>query len=162
MGLYLKSGMAGVLVLMIILFGCVSKPSQMTKNETPVTPPSINVPPAPKELYIKVGQSEQFTYWGHNIEINYISAYPKQTVKVTVNGKEKNIEVEITAPPRGIYWKEGNLSFVLKPVVWEVRNGQRVPIYEKTWNTTELYFEVVTSGIETNQNKLINKPQVMR
>jgi hypothetical protein len=127
------------IVFIILLTGCVSKPGE---KETPaVTQPTVP-PPAPKQLYIKAGQHEQFTYWGHGIGVNYTSAYPTQIFKVAVDGNEKLLQKEPTESPNGIYWKEGNLSFTLKPVVWETREGQKVPVYESTWNTSEVYFEV--------------------
>ncbi len=112
------------------------------------TPKIPSVPPAPKQLYITVGQSEDFTYWGHSIAINYTSAYPDQIVQVTVDGVEKTFQRGLSESPTGIYWKERNLSFVLKPVLWETRDGQRIPFYEKTWDTTELYFEAMISGVD--------------
>ncbi|NJD77097.1 MAG: hypothetical protein FIB08_08395 [Candidatus Methanoperedens sp.] len=131
------------LILMVtILTGCISKLEATTKNETSDTNPQINVPSAPRQIYIRAGQAEQFTYRGHNITINYTSAYPIQTLKVSVDGTDKKIQKETTGSPRGIYWKDRGLDFTIKPVSWEVRDGQRVPLYEKTWNTTELYFEV--------------------
>ena len=143
-------GIVMFIVFVILVTGCISKPSMTPKNETPT------VPPAPNQLYVKVGQPEQFTYWGHNISINYTSAYSTQNMKVTLDGAERTFQKESTESPAGIYWKEGNLSFTLKPVVWEIRQGQKVPIYESTWNTSEIYFEVqimfaskVTGGLQT-------------
>jgi len=149
-------------ISILILFslfaaGCVSEPSKVTKNEIPVAPlpsktlqvpppslppPAPQVPPAPHQLYIKPGQLEQFTFWGHTIAVNYASAYPIQIVKIAVDGSEKVIQKELTDSPNGIDWKEGNLIFTLKPVVWEMREGQNIPIYESTWNTSEVYFIV--------------------
>lgn len=126
-----------LIVFIVLLTGCVSKPGE---NITPAVP-QPTVPPVPKQLYIKAGQHEQFTYWGHDIGVNYTSAYPTQIFKVAVDGNEKLLQKEPTES-NGIYWKEGNLSFTLKPVVWEIREGQNVPIYESTWNTSEVYFEV--------------------
>lgn len=136
---------AAILVFIILVTsvaGCTSKPGQAGKNKTPMASlPTVST--APKQLYIKVGQVEQFTYWGHDISINYISAYPTQKVKLTINGVERIIQKELSDNPSGIYWNEGNLSFTLKPVVWENRDSQKIPIYESTWNTTELFFEVL-------------------
>lgn len=123
--------------------GCASQSQREAEPEQPQ--PEGKVPPAPKSFYITAGQSEEFTYWNHNIVISYLSASPEQTVEITVDGEKRTIERELTADPRGVYWEKGNLSFALKPVLWEVRDDQRVPIYESTWNTTELYFEVVSS-----------------
>lgn len=134
-------GIAALIVFIILVTGCVFKPSKIAKNETSAAPPPT-VPPAPKQLYIKAGQHEQLTYWGHNIAVNYTSAYPTQIFKVALDGYEKIFQKEPTESPIGVYWKEGNLSFTLKPVVWEIRDGQNVPIYESTWNTSEVYFEV--------------------
>ncbi len=150
-------------LIMVVASGCVSKPSDMTKNATLTAPvatdtsvatnvtPSTGqlgpVPPAPYQLYIKAGQIYQFTGGGifherRNFTVNYTSAYPTQIVKITFNGYEKTIQKEQTDDPNAIYWSEGGFGFTLKPVLWEIREGQRGPSYEVTWNTTELYFEV--------------------
>jgi len=143
-------------VSILILFslfvaGCVSEPGKVAKNEKPAAPlPSktLQVPlasqvlPAPHQLYIKNGQLEQFTFWGHTIAVNYVSAYPTQIVKIAIDGSENVIQKELTESPNGIDWKEGNLSFTLKPVVWEIQEGQNIPVYESTWNTSEMYFAV--------------------
>jgi len=97
---------------------------------------------APKFFYLKPGQSEEFTYGGHKITVIYVSSFPKQIVKVVVDGTEKTFERDLNTSPKGIYWKHNNLIFAIKPVVWVFRDGQKIPIYEKTWNTTEIYFEV--------------------
>ena len=134
--------MFSLLVFSIILTGCVSDPGKIAKNQTPAAQLPIKVSPEPLQQYIKAGQLETFTYWGHAIEFNYSSANPSQKFLVTVDESEKLIQKELTDSPNGIYWNEGNLSFTLKPVVWEMRDGQNVPIYESTWNTTEVYFTV--------------------
>jgi hypothetical protein len=122
-----------LMLVCIITSGCLEETNQVS--------------PAPKQLYLKLGQSKQFTYRGHDIAVTYVSSSPKQTIKVVIDGVEKIFEKELDANPRGIYWKDDNLTFVLKPVVWELRDGQKVPIYEKTWNTTEFYFEVRVSEV---------------
>lgn len=144
MSRFLRFGMAGILAVATMTSGCVLNTTGIAKNETPIpaTPLPVIVPPAPKQLYIKVGQIEQFTYWNHDIVINYTSSYPNQIIKVFVDGAEKTFQKELTESPTGIYWKEGNLSFTIKPVTWEIRNSQNIPIYESTWNTTEIYFKV--------------------
>lgn len=135
--------------------GCISKPD-VTKNNgtqaTPITTPITTTltpstgqsgfdSPAPYQLYIKAGQTYQFTYVG-NFSVNYVSAYPTQIVKIAFDGHEKTIQKELYENPNGIYWSEGKFHFNLNPVVWEIRDGQRGPVYESTWNTTELYLEV--------------------
>ncbi|MDO8728112.1 MAG: hypothetical protein Q7J35_18825 [Candidatus Methanoperedens sp.] len=127
-------------ILLAFVSGCVSKPDEITGNETPAPISSI-VSPAPVQLYIKAGQSEQFIYKSHTITVNYTSAYPLHIVRVTFDGTEKIIQKETSESPGGIYWKEKDISFTLKPVLWEIRDLEKIPIYEKTWNTTELYFE---------------------
>ncbi|MDO9324212.1 MAG: hypothetical protein Q7T80_04550 [Methanoregula sp.] len=140
-----------LIIFSLFVAGCVSEPGKVAKNETPPAPlpsktlqvpPVSQVPPAPHQLYIKNGQREQFTFWGHPIAVNYVSAYPTQIVKISVDGSEKVIQKELTDSPNGIDWKEGNLIFTLKPVVWEMREGQNIPIYESTWNTSEVFFVV--------------------
>ena len=147
-----------VIILSISATGCFSEPGNVAKNETPaasLSPSEQPVPPAPYQFYIKTGQLEQFTYWGHTIAVNYSSSYPTQIVKVAVDGSEKVIQKELTESPNGIDWKEGNLSFTLKPVVWKIREGQNVPFYESTWNTSEVYFVV---GILLPPSEVIGGP----
>jgi len=137
--------LAIVIILSIFVTGCVSGPGTVIKNVTPTVsllPAGLPVPPAPHHLFIKTGHIEQFTYWGHIIAVNYSSAYPTQIVKIGIDGSEKVIQKDLTERPNGIDWKEGNLSFTLKPVAWEIREGQNIPIYESTWNTNEVFFEV--------------------
>ena len=128
--------------LIVLIIGCVQKPGIVPTNQTPGKIQGEDIPPAPKQLYISEGQSEQFTYWNHNITIDYISSYPMQTIEITIDGIEKKIVKEISGSPGGVYWNEENLSFSLRPVAWETRDGKRIPFYEQSWNTTELYFEV--------------------
>jgi len=149
-----KLGMLGTLIL-TVMNGCLSKPfTEVPRNEAKVsslnqTPPQsqLIMPPAPMQSYLKAGEVEHFTYWKHNITINYLSSKPKQMIKVNVDGAERTFQKEHTDNPRGIYWREGNLSFALKPVVWERRDGEIVPIYERTWGTNEIYFEVLVTGV---------------
>jgi flagellar basal body-associated protein FliL len=144
--------------------GCVSKPNDIAKNETVTTPVATYVPvtinvtpstgqtefhaPAPYQLYIKAGQIYQFTYGGifherRNFTVNYTSAYPTQIVKISFNGHEKTIRKEIYDVVSNLTsWGEGGFGFTLSPVSWEIRDGQRLPAYLSTWNTTELYLEV--------------------
>uniref|UniRef100_A0A7C3UCZ2 Uncharacterized protein n=1 Tax=Geoglobus ahangari TaxID=113653 RepID=A0A7C3UCZ2_9EURY len=103
---------------------------------------------APKFFYLKLGQSKKFTYSDHDIVVTYLSSFPKQIVVVVVDNTEKTFERDLNASPRGIYWRYNNLIFAIKPVVWEFRDGQKIPIYEKTWNTTEIYFEVRLTEVE--------------
>ncbi len=99
-------------------------------------------------FYIDVGQSKQWVYGPYDIAVSYLSASPKQVVIVTLDGSEKLIEVELTADVPGIYWREGDLSFTLKPAVWVfgIYSGQLIRIPGGTWNTTVLYFEVIDKG----------------
>ena len=132
-------------VFFLILAGC-STPGKIANDETPAALLPTLVPAAPHQMYIKAGQYENFSYWGHTIAVNYTSAYPSQKFSVAVDGSEKAIQKELTDSPNGIDWIEGNLSFTLKPVVWEMREGQNIPIYESTWNTSEVYFIARSRG----------------
>ena len=129
-----------LLIFLTFLAGCVSPNDKIVNNETPATPLPTCVPIAPQKVYIKAGQHQNFSYMGHTVAFNYITAYPSQTFSVTVDGSEKVIQKELADDPKGIDWSEGNLSFTLKPVIWEKREDQNIPIYESTWNTTEVYF----------------------
>jgi hypothetical protein len=136
---------AAIIISLTLTTGCVSGPDRMAMNVTPAAslhPAAPAVPMAPYQLYIKSGQYEQFTYGGHMMTVNFTSAYPMQIIQVTVDGSEKVIRKEITESPTGMDWKDGNLRFTVKPVVWEIREGQNVPIYETSWNTSEVYFGV--------------------
>jgi hypothetical protein len=128
-------------VILSLIAGC-SGSGTIAHNDTPAASLPNKVPPAPHQIYIKEGQHENFSYWGHTITVNYTSAYPTQIIKVTIDGSETVLQKEVTDSPQGIDWRGSNLSFTLKPVVWEIRDGQNVPIYESTWNTREVYFEV--------------------
>jgi len=132
-------------VFLLFLAGC-SRPEKIAYNETPAAPLPTIVPTASHQLYIKAGQYENFSYWGHAIAVNYTSAYPSQKFSVAVDGSEKVIQKELSDSPNGIDWIEGNISFTLKPVVWEMREGQNIPIYESTWNTSEVYFIARSRG----------------
>lgn len=125
--------------LVILLPACVTKPGGLGTVESRS---HTGVPPAPAGVYITPGQSEEFTYRGYIIKVRYISAYPEHLVKVRVDGNEKLIYVNANASPGAIYWKQNSLSFSLKPVVREFRDGTMVPVYERTWNTSEVYLEV--------------------
>ncbi len=139
-----------LLVFLVFLTGCVSDYGKIANNETPAKPLPTSVILTPQNLYIKVGQYENFSYLGHTIAFNYITAYPSQKFSVTVDGSEKVIQKELTDIPKGIDWSEGNLDFTLKPVVWEIRDGQNIPIYESTWNTTEVFFIARMIGSTSN------------
>lgn len=142
MQMYNAKKITFIIFLIVLITGCVQKPGIMPTNQAPEKIQGEEIPPEPKQLYISEGQSEQFTYWNHNITIEYISSYPIQTIEITLDGIEKKIVKEISESPGGIYWDDENLSFSLRPVTWETRDGKRIPFYEKSWNTTELYFEV--------------------
>ena len=72
MRLWFIAATAIVITLLILATGCVSAPGTAAENVTPaVSPPTagIPVPAAPYQIYIKSGQSEQFTYRGHTIAV---------------------------------------------------------------------------------------------
>jgi hypothetical protein len=128
-------------VFLSFIAGC-SGPGTIAHNDTPAAPPAATVPPSPHQIYLKEGQHENFSFWGHSIGVNYTSGYPTQIIKVTLDGSETVLRKNLTDSPEGIDWSARNLSFTIKPVVWEPRDSQNVPLYERTWNTREVYFEV--------------------
>jgi|GEM_PF-1483402 len=139
--------LAAILIVLILIpiTGCISKSPDISENsidENQSPSETTDVAPAPWQTYIKAGKYEQFVFWGNNITIDYISAYPVQIIEITFNGSEKIIRKELTDSPGGVYWTEGNISFNLKPVVWEKRDTQMVPIYESTWNTSEIFIAI--------------------
>lgn len=147
----LKILVIGLIAISLIVSGCISEPSKNTSKpfkNTTNEQSSLTTPvsKAPKQLIIEAGKVEQFTYNGHNIEVNYTSAYPIQIINVKFDGFQRTFQRNLTENPNGIFWKEQNFSFVLKPVVWEIRDSQKIPIYEKTWNTNEIYFEIIKGG----------------
>lgn len=106
-----------------------------------------DVSPTPKSFFIKVGEENSFTYWNHNISVNYLSANPQRVVVKVDENVIKDINKSIDDFPRGVYWNSDNLRFELKPVIWRVNEeGKKIPYYEETWNTTELLFEVRYTG----------------
>lgn len=138
-----------VLVFIIILSGCIATPNGSEPGETANTKEAVegpqepsHVPTAPLQFYLHPGDTKAFTFMDLEIEVTYISAQPKQLVRVKANDEERLIEVDLDDTPTGISWKINDVSFELKPVIWETRDGQEIPFYERTWNTTELYFEV--------------------
>jgi hypothetical protein len=135
-----------LLMLSIVLFslslGCTNKNNDV-KNDTVLNNTSSSVvPPAPKQIYIKVGGAEAFDYAGHNIEIDYTYGKSTNIIKVNVDGHKTIFQKNIDDDPAGVYQKENGLHFAIKPVIWETRGSQNVPIYEETWNTSEIYVEI--------------------
>jgi hypothetical protein len=128
-------------VFFSFIAGC-SGPGTVAHNDTPAATLPATVHPSPHQIYITEGQHENFSYWGHTIAVSYTSAYPTQIVNVTIDGSETVLQKNLTDSPHGIDWSARNVSFTIKPVVWELRDGQNVPLYERTWNTREVYFEV--------------------
>ncbi len=105
-------------------------------------PTSVSVPPY--AFNIEVGESRQFTYFSYDIAVSYLSASPKQVVIVTLDGKEKLIEVDTTFTG-GIYWEDDYLEFTLIPVVLGVNEVGKPTLIRLggTWDTTMLRFNVL-------------------
>ncbi len=108
-------------------------------------PTSVSVPPY--GFNIEVGESRQFTYFSYDIAVSYLSASPKQVVIVTLDGKEKLIEVDTTFTG-AIYWEDGDLDFSLIPVILGVNGVGKPTLIRKggTWDTNMLQFEVILPG----------------
>ncbi|MDK2875855.1 MAG: hypothetical protein PWQ22_265 [Archaeoglobaceae archaeon] len=104
---------------------------------------SNSAPIDPKQLFLKAGQSESFRYWSHEISVEYTKDGETHLIKIVVDEKTTFIKKNTTDGPSGIYWSEEGLYFAIKPVVWEERGNERIPVFEKTWNVTEIYFETI-------------------
>jgi|GEM_PF-6027191 hypothetical protein len=124
------------------LGGCVEqRENNLSKGK------NDNVPPAPASMYLSLGESKQLSYWNHTITVSFTSSNMDRVIIVTVDEQSKTFIKNVSDNPRGIYWEENNLNFEIKPVLWEVRDNKEIPIYEKTWNTSEIYFEVYLSEV---------------
>lgn len=120
-----------------ILGGCVEqRENNLSKGK------NDNVPPAPASMYLSLGESRQLSYWNHTITVSFTLSNTDRAIIVTVDEQSKTFIKNADDNPRGIYWGENNLNFEIKPVLWEIRDNKEIPIYEKTWNTSEIYFEV--------------------
>lgn len=136
-----------LVVGVLIVVGCVEnngKTNQTTaENQTKDIKPSSNVTIAPKQFFMKPGQSEHFNYWNHEIVINYTKDAEMHLIEVIVDGKTTLIRKNASGYPRGEYRSIDDLHFSVKPVVWEERDGRKVPVFEKTWNVSEIYVGII-------------------
>ena len=103
---------------------------------------------APKQIFIYVGEKEEFSFWTHNITVNYVSSSPEQVLNVIVDGDEKVVKIDptIECPNHhcGYYWQSENLDFSVRPITWEINEdtNEKIWSYSETWNTTDLHFKV--------------------
>jgi len=97
---------------------------------------------APFVVYLKSGNGANFTYLGYNVEVNYFTCKNRSYIVVEVNGDKKVFKRNFSDDPHGIYWRKDQILISIKPVVWVYRNGERIPVYEKSWNTTEILVKV--------------------
>jgi len=134
------------LLLAIFFSGCIEKP-----KESPVGTPSSVVPPAPKQLYLHPNTTENFNFWGHDVSINYLLQNSNHIIEITIDGNKETIIKSITEPCHDCSYgkKVGNINYVIRPVTWITNEaGEKVWSFD-TWNTSELYFEMVIEGIRS-------------
>jgi hypothetical protein len=138
-----------LLMLSIVLFGlgfgCLgsgpeTKNSTLSNNTSNTS--STPVTSAPAQIYVKAGDVGVVDYDGHHIEVEYTIADSINSMEVKTDGASKVFQKKLEDDPAGIYWEENGLHYGIKPVIWETRDTQEVPIYEESWNTTEIYVEV--------------------
>lgn len=135
-----------ILTLAILLSGCVEK-----KNQISVVTPSSIVPQGPKQIYLHPDTIENFNFWGHNVSINYTLQNSSHTIEMTLDGNKETILKSITEPCQDCAYnkKISNVAYVIRPVTWKTNEaGERVWSFD-TWNTSELYFEIVIEGIRS-------------
>lgn len=103
---------------------------------------------APKQIFIYVGEKEEFSFWKHNITVNYVSSSPEQILNVIADGDEKVVKINPTkeCPNHhcGYYWQSENLDFSVRPITWGINKdtNEKIWSYSETWNTTDLHFKV--------------------
>jgi len=136
-----------VVMIAILFSGCIEIP----KQSPPVETPSNIVPPAPKQIYLHPNTTESFNFWGHSVLINYILQNSSHNIEITIDGNKETIIKSITEQCRdcGYGKKAGNLTYVIRPVTWKTNGaGEKVWSFD-TWNTNELYFEMVVEGMRS-------------
>ncbi len=122
-------------VFAVMLGGCINEPGQ----DGGVNESEVSV--MPRQLYLDEGGSASFSYHGHNISVEFWVVDGLRRVRITLDGVEKTVERNASAVG-GVFWRTGGLGFAVKPVIWEVREGRDTPIYEKTWNVSQVYIEI--------------------
>lgn len=136
-----------MIMLAILLAGCVETQKEPANPKTP----SGAVPPAPKQLYLHPDSTEKFNFWGHDVSVNYILLESNHNIEITIDGKKETIIKSITEQCIDCAYsnKEGNISYIIRPVTWKTGEaGEKVWSFD-TWNTSELYFEMVIEGIRS-------------
>ena len=117
-----------MLLISAIFLGCLGSKTQVS--------------PAPYMGYLKVGENTTFKYSGKSVKIDFRSENDYSVFTIEVDGTEKMLKVKKDSEGKAISDTISGLHIVIKPVEWEERNGQLVPIYEKSWNSSEVYFEI--------------------
>jgi|SRR5665648_60867 len=134
------------LVLLAILFsGC----TEIQNESPPIVDPSGAVPPAPKQIYLYPDTTENFTFWGHDVLINYRLQNSNHNIEITIDGKKETVIKNTTEQCSDCAYskKVGSVTYLIRPVTWKTNEaGEKVWSFD-TWNTSELYFEMNVEGI---------------
>ena len=93
-------------------------------------------------MHLKNGDYVNITYRGYDFTLNYFTCENESYVIVEIDGHKKVFKRSFSDDPHGIYWRKDRILISIKPVVWEYRNGKKVPIYEKSWNAKEVLVEI--------------------
>jgi len=131
-----------VVFLATLINGCIETPKES------ITSPSINVPPSSKQIYLYPGAMENFNFWGHDVSIKYLLQNSSHNVEITIDGIKEIFIKSITEQCNDCAYgkKIGNITYVIRPVTWRTNEaGEKVWEFD-TWNTRELYFEMVIEG----------------
>jgi hypothetical protein len=130
-----------VLVILLFLSGCITKPSDtaeidhQTKNKRVIA--------APLSLFITAGDTQQYTYRNHTLQIHYLSAAPQHNLTVMVDDTAENLTLplELTCVGNHCQYHQviGGLDFVIEPVT---RTDDTWSAH--TWGVDELYIEITT------------------
>ncbi len=142
-------GMNKRLVVILVVFlatlfnGCIETPKEPT--------PSVTVPPAPKQIYLHPGAMESFNFWGHDVSINYLLQNSSHIVEITIDDIKETIIKSTTEQCNDCAYskKAGNITYVIRPVTWKTNEaGEKVWEFD-TWNTSEIYFEMVIEDVRS-------------
>lgn len=121
--------------------------TKTTISITTGTPESISA--ASKQIYLYPDTTENFNFWGHDVLINYALQNSNHNIEITIDGNKETLIKSINEQCNDCAYskKVGNITYAIRPVIWKTSDaGEKVWSFD-TWNTRELYFEMVIEGV---------------
>lgn len=153
--------------LLVVSAGCLGASSAgVTGTPTPPTPTtptaesagtttgpsgSGGVAAAPGGRRVNASETATLHYRGRNVTIRYQRANGTNEITVTVGDRRRTITRAVDAEPSGIEWTWDGVRYVLKPVSYETRDGDRVALTGRTWNVTTVELELFPVGTVTEK-----------